>query len=971
MELPDAGSLARALRRPRNRVLLALAALALLARIALPELLRAVLVSEADAALVGRIALADLDLSLLRGGVTLHGLEVHVDELPAPGAEGAAPAPAAAPLFEARRLWTQIRWLALFDKTIELEEFELEGFALRLDRLADGLLLPKPVQGDAAPAPEPADSEPLGLSYAAERIALRDGRVLFRDHTVGAEPQHFELALEDLSAQQLALRVEPREAETGRIALQAQLGEGSIALAAEVAQHPGGPGAHTRLRLAKLPIGDLRVYLTRFGWSALEGTLDAEIEHRFEPGGVHALGGTASLSDLAIRVPALERPALGFARLAVALDELDLAQQRAVVSELALVGARVAVAAGTETPVLALAAREAPEAAAAQESAEPARPWSWSVRSARVEDAVIELLGGAEPLPIALAAQLGPLSGEPGSRWPLALSLERGQGTLGVEGALGISPIAFEGKLALAQLALPELLARFDLPNAGLLRDGTARAELSIALAEDLRVEGTLGLAGLALGLPESEAEFALAWSDLELGIQELSLPDPLGAREAAGARAIALKLERVQLVEPSLALTRTAQGLVLPPLARAEGAGSEAEAPAAELAIEVASVQIERARAQLSDRAVEPVFASAIESLDLRARGLRWPGPSAEDLALRIAGLEGATLELRGSLAPARSRLRAVLEGLPLAAINSYVSPTGYELADGSLSLESSGTLAEQAYETRTDVVVSQLDIGGAQGASRFQETFGLPLSVAVALLEDLDGKIALSIPASGDREGVKVGLRAIAAQALRGALVGALASPLKLLGAVTANGVVQRLAPEPIAFAPGSAELGPGAAARLAQLGRLLARSPGIALTLTGGVAEADLRILRERALLAELEASSGLGALAGLGEIGTRNAVREHLAARLAGAEPGALASEQQAWLEAHARAIRLDPTALAALARARAAALRDALVREHGVSEARLALAAPASDPPVAQPGVAIALEVARRPAAQGR
>ena len=80
MELPERESLLLALRQRRNQILLGLFALVLLARIALPCVLRAVIVAQADEALVGRIALADLDLSLIRGGVALYGLEAHVAE---------------------------------------------------------------------------------------------------------------------------------------------------------------------------------------------------------------------------------------------------------------------------------------------------------------------------------------------------------------------------------------------------------------------------------------------------------------------------------------------------------------------------------------------------------------------------------------------------------------------------------------------------------------------------------------------------------------------------------------------------------------------------------------------------------------------------------------------------------------------------------------------------------------------------
>src|SRR5437868_5094888 len=125
MRYPDRESLARVMRRRRNQVLFGIVAVALLVRIALPYALRPLIVSRADAALVGHIALEDLDLSLIRGGVTLHGLAVYATELPPPlpdGTPGPEPAP---PLFEARRLWTQISWLSLLVKMIRIEEFDL------------------------------------------------------------------------------------------------------------------------------------------------------------------------------------------------------------------------------------------------------------------------------------------------------------------------------------------------------------------------------------------------------------------------------------------------------------------------------------------------------------------------------------------------------------------------------------------------------------------------------------------------------------------------------------------------------------------------------------------------------------------------------------------------------------------------------------------------------------------------------
>ncbi len=989
MKPPTWPEIAGALRRPRNRVLLGLLLFGLAVRIALPYVLRPLIVSQADAALVGRIALADLDLSLIRGGVTLYGLEVHVDELPAPGAPAAPATDAIPPIFEAKRLWTQISWLALFSKTIDVEELELEGFSVRLDRLKDGLLLPKPVPSEAPAEPEP--QQPSSWSFAADSVALRDGQISFRDFTVGSEPQRFDLAVKDLSASELALVLDPSGREPGHVVISAQIGDGQLGLEAKVDSRAGGVAALSKVALAHLPIGGVRVYLSAFGWSDLAGTLDATIEHRFETGGAHEVSGTLSLSDVVVSVPNLDRPALAWKRLGIGIEKVDLVKQHAAVASVLLEGARIVVDPKADVPVPLLtpppnaraaaapAAAPAPTAAA---SAESPKPWTWRVAKVAIADSSIDLLGAAQPLPIGIALEVLDVASEAGRRWPVKLSLSPGAGSLGIDGALGITPLAFDGRLKISDLALAPLLSRSGVPAASWLRQGSARSDLQIALTPragaaggtpptDLRVSGTLGLSGLDVGEVTTAKDFGVAWKDFEVGIRELSLPELIGASDPAKPLALDAKLDRVRLVEPTVRITRTNQGVLLPPQAAnanepapvapepAPAAPAASAAPGPQIQVEVAQAQIDAGRAQFVDRTVKPFYSSRIDRLDVKARGIRWPGPFVQDLVLGMRGLQGATLDLRGSIAPGNSKLTAKLANLPLAPFNPYVTASGYSLAGGTLSFDSQAKLAKRGYDTSSSVVVSQLDVGGAEGDSLFQQSFGIPLSVALGLLKDLDGNIKLSVPVADDGSGTKVGIRSLAGQALRQALIGALASPLKLFGAITAGGKVQSLAPEPIAFVPGQAQIAPEGVARIEQLAGLLSASPGIALTLRGATAPPDVRWFQEQALLAELRATSGLRALGQLGEIGTRRAVRKYLEARLAGQE-APLETGQRAWLEAQMVAQSVAPAQLAALANQRAAAARQTLVSEYGIKPERLSLGPPVSEAPVSVPGVAIAL-----------
>src|SRR5207249_4091374 len=164
----------------------------------------------------------------------------------------------------------------------------------------------------------------------------------------------------------------------------------------------------------------------------------------------------------------------------------------------------------------------------------------------------------------------------------------------------------------------------------------------------------------------------------------------------------------------------------------------------------------------------------------------------------------------------------------------------------------------------------------------------FGVPLTLALGLMRDVHGVIALTIPVSGDRRGgARLDVGAVIAEALRHAIVNALASPLRLLGAVVAGDDKVDATPQPIGFAPGRPEVDAEARTRVEQLGTVLGSAPALRLELRGSAGGPDVRALQEAAILADLAADRGaLGTLRNLASRGTRNAIRDVLAARASG-------------------------------------------------------------------------------------
>src|SRR5439155_330994 len=131
--------------------------------------------------------------------------------------------------------------------------------------------------------------------------------------------------------------------------------------------------------------------------------------------------------------------------------------------------------------------------------------------------------------------------------------------------------------------------------------------------------------------------------------------------------------------------------------------------------------------------------------------------------------------------------------------------------------------------YDSETTLRLAGLDLAGAEGDSLFAQHFGVPLTLALGLMRDVHGVIALTIPVSGGRTGgAQVDVGAVITEALRHAIVNALASPLRLIGAVAGGDDKVDATPEPIACAPGRPEVAAEARTRVEQLATVLGSAP-----------------------------------------------------------------------------------------------------------------------------------------------
>jgi len=1055
------GLLERFWGRRRNRWLLALLVLLVVVRIALPYVVRRVAVDQADKALVGRIELDDVDLFLVRGGVTLKGLRVFADEKPAPTtasaeagvsdatpsapASGAAPAapaessapapvttdtalaPGRAPVFAADRLAVNLGFLAFFRKTIEVQQIELEKFAVNVDRARDGtIVLPQPAPSEAPPEPEPEAAEGSGWGVMIRNVRLREGAIGVRDFAVGDPPQKVDMTLPNLDAEDLALLIKEGGLEPGKLVLDAGILDGTLHLDSTIENLPAGPAIESHVVLTGIPIRSSRAYIPDVKWSTLEGRADTDLVHRFESKGAHTLRGRVALRDLTIRVDGLEEPALAWQQLAIDLGSVDVVKQHAKVDAVTLDGLRtVGRPTGPEpVPVLRGLVKSASEAvddtkaehreevkqAVAKNEAPPA-PWTWEVGKVLLRDARVKALLENESIELGAEAEVGNLASAPETKSTLSVQLVPPTGgPLAVAGDFKLEPIGFAGTVRAGGLIVPPLARISGAPATKLLKTAVLNLDLDVdagsmpeAPPDGARVAGTISLSGVEVVGDDPKA-FGVRWKDLAIALREVTAPGVLAKGPEAKPGPIAVALSTFTLTRPEINVTRTESGIALPPEiappaaegatgappsdataaagtappaataaaepaatppvqpAPADGAiaGDAGAKPPLDVQVRVDRVDVQRMRIGVTDKAVKPVYRSRLDPVDLDAKDVRWPGPFARDVKLVAKGLDGATFTVTGNLAPTGSTLVAKLQGLPLAPFNPYASASGYGVAGGTAELDSKIKLGPGSYDTSSKLVLRKLAVTGSEGDSLFAAQFGMPLSLALSLMTDLQGDIVIDLPVAGDASGMKLGLGTIVGNALARAILNAVTSPLKLIGAVASIGdKPASLAPQPLVFAPGRDVLAEGEDAKLEEVTKLLAAAPALSIHLRGETSDEDRRWLQEQALRAQLEEESGvLGSIRHVAERGERRAVLAVLNDRAEG-KPAEVPEEYTAWFEEKVKAQSVPDSALADLAAARAKVIQTVIV-DDGIAAERVPIDEATPDDLAARPVVALGL-----------
>jgi len=439
-----------------------------------------------------------------------------------------------------------------------------------------------------------------------------------------------------------------------------------------------------------------------------------------------------------------------------------------------------------------------------------------------------------------------------GAAWPLQGPLgvraglrPPGGGRIELSGRVGMDPIAADARVTGHDAELAPYQAYVPLPA----RIG-GRVDFDLAVLLPPGADGRMSVRGRA-------------------GASSIDVRD--GARtvmRVERAQATGLDVDWPQRIairdltlrRPWILLERDARGaLVLRDLLTPQPAGTSAASGGTAVPVAIDQLTVEEGGARAADQRVTPPLALDVQRLTGRVEGLstvRGARPARVEMTGRVGA--DSTLAVHGTMGalggPLRLDMSAELRGFAVPRTNPYLAQqVAWEARSGWLSTSVRCRIDGDTLDARTDILLSRLEVARAAGHADAQARLGLPLGMIVALMKDRRGDIRLSLPVGGRLSDPRFDLSEALWSTVRNVAVKAITAPVSWIGRVQvgSDSRIQRVDVDPVAFAPGSATLGPEAREHVTRLAAFLEQVPELRLSLMPVVSSQDRAALEEKGL------------------------------------------------------------------------------------------------------------------------
>ncbi|NCC23665.1 MAG: DUF748 domain-containing protein [Deltaproteobacteria bacterium] len=428
-------------------------------------------------------------------------------------------------------------------------------------------------------------------------------------------------------------------------------------------------------------------------------------------------------------------------------------------------------------------------------------------------------------------------------------------GRLSSQGSLTLNPLHTQGQARLEHLEMNPFQGY--IPKDILLTIASGR--LGAAIQWDLeenrrnaetlsgRVSGGLALEDLSVRSRRNSAELARL---LKLDVVDVSL----------GLAPNTLDIGTVSLLEPWAGLIMNPDGtlnivraLNPGPVQEVENKAKDPEGRPEEKPFfertTVGRLVVNKGGLDYQDQTVEPAFAMAVKDLEVAVDnvGLAEDRPASLEAMARLDS--GAAVTINGRIDPLSTPLFADLtiglNDLDMSSLSPYTAKfIAYPIDQGQLNWSGNIVTKDNALDSKNDLLIRRMLLGKKVDAP---DAPNIPIKLGLALLQDLNGDMALNLPISGQLDDPSFSVGSIVFKAIVNLFTKIVAAPFSILGSLIGGGPDLNV----LVFEPGQSALTEEDRTKLDEIAKALTQRPALNLTVTGVADEqADLQALEELA-------------------------------------------------------------------------------------------------------------------------
>lgn len=420
----------------------------------------------------------------------------------------------------------------------------------------------------------------------------------------------------------------------------------------------------------------------------------------------------------------------------------------------------------------------------------------------------------------------------------LELTLVSG-GSVELDSQANLASQEASGSLRIADLELPAFQEYVSQYANALIESGSPSLDVEYEYAdsgETIRIGSSLNIEAMELR-DISNGDPILAFEKLE--VLEARYED-----EAASVANVTLvdPVVTIALEESGLNLGRVAKAELEEPIEEQGQAMAQDDRDPLPVAVSLASSSLDGGTVNLVDRTLDTEHQSRLGNLSVKLENLSTAGE--EPASIAVAGVfdRGGSLRFAGDLLPLdfkyNSAVRLDLNDFDLSATAPYWEKyLGRGLNKGMLNVEARINIKDSQLDGSNGILIDQLTLGEKVES---EDSLGLPIGLAVAILKDREGKMELPpIKLSGDLDDPSVSVSGIVMKALGNIIFKIATSPFAVLGNIAGAGGSEDLSKAP--FEAGKFAIEGDVKGRLDKLAKILVERPGLKIEISSVVAEA----------------------------------------------------------------------------------------------------------------------------------